>query len=523
MMEQCKFSSQYYDFEKKEKSQYACTEKQHKDGFCIFHNKSSENSQEKILLFQEKTRNASNNKEPLFCIGYDIPDFKFDLDFEKPVYFTKANLYNINFEGAKFNQIDFAGAAIHGNANFSDVSFMLADFIKTKFDGNANFSKTKFHENANFSGAEFCSKFNLNDSQLVGPSFIGTIIKEIDFSLSKFESGDFLGAQVLQNANFIGSEFDKTSFSKTVFSGNVDFTGSKLKRTDFLETQFADVNFSESNLDMVNFSGITVQKNAIFDRAEFEKVEFFKANFQNNVKFNEVDFRNTSFLGVKFQANVNFADSSFYGKAFFKETKFHEANFEKVKFFVKANFISTKFIKEANFSGVEFNEIDFSNSKFYSETNFIDTKFKGIGKFYEVLFDKPKEVIFDVTDLSKVSFLGTDISSIRFGENIRWGGSDGFTLIDEEDFIQSPENHSLESLLASYRNLRENYEGRFRYEDANRIMAKEIKLKKEFGKPDESISDSEILSGKIQELTLDLKRLEEKVKRLEDNLNKKFQ
>jgi len=521
-MENCKFSSEYFDFEKKEKSQYLCNEKPLENGLCIFHDKENKNDEEKIKLLNEKASSASRNNEPLVCIGFILPNIKLDLSFSKPVYFTKAVLGDVDFSGAKFKEVDFGGAEIKGVTKLTDTTLITADFIKTKFFGIADFDRLRCEGNVNFSGAEFHSKLKLNKSFLVGPIFIGTQLQELECGLSKIESGDFHGATIGKSAIFIGAEMDKTTFTQTEFSGEVDFTGCKLNRSTFTKIQFQSIDFSESTLNIVEFNSIKVQKNANFERASLSKVTFIKTNFQKNVIFVETEFKEVEFFKTRFSKFVNFTNSKFETTASFKEVEFEDANFERAQFLGESYFHFTKFNGMVDFKETEFGKTDFTYSKF-NHANFISTKFNGETKFHNVFFEKQKQVIFDVDDLSKVSFLGTDISSIRFGENIRWGGSDGFTLIDEKDFIQSPENHSLESLLASYRNLRENYEGRFHYEDANRIMAKEIKLKKEFGKPDKSISDSEILSSKVQELTLDLKRLEEKVKKLEDNLNKKFQ
>ena len=81
-------------------------------------------------------------------------------------------------------------------------------------------------------------------------------------------------------------------------------------------------------------------------------------------------------------------------------------------------------------------------------------------------------------NLSRASFLNTDITRVRFGERIVWGGTDGFTIYDEKRLEYR--NASLESVIAVYRNLRENYEYRLRFDAAGRFFIKEMELKRKY-------------------------------------------
>jgi hypothetical protein len=105
----------------------------------------------------------------------------------------------------------------------------------------------------------------------------------------------------------------------------------------------------------------------------------------------------------------------------------------------------------------------------------LNTKFTGKTYFKYTIFEQPNKVTFDVDDnnnLSNVSFADSDITRIRFGDKIRWGGEDGFTIIEEEwlkdeaeakeEWVIKCEDVSLELVLSVYRNLRENYEFRLR-------------------------------------------------------------
>jgi hypothetical protein len=93
--------------------------------------------------------------------------------------------------------------------------------------------------------------------------------------------------------------------------------------------------------------------------------------------------------------------------------------------------------------------------------------------------------------MSNVSFLNTDITRVRFMGKTKWGGEDGFKIIEEtfldrildekadiDDFIKV--EITIESVLAAYRNLRENYEYRLRYDDAGKVFINEIELRRKY-------------------------------------------
>ncbi len=137
------------------------------------------------------------------------------------------------------------------------------------------------------------------------------------------------------------------------------------------------------------------------------------------------------------------------------------------------------------------------SAKFLDEVYFRDNEFKGEIFFTYVTFEQQNKVKFDDNDLSNVSFADSDITRIRFGNGITWGGEDGFATIEEEwlklkalknndvkgrEDVQEVqrEDVSLELVLSVYRNLRENYEFRLRYDDAGKFFLKEMELKRKY-------------------------------------------
>ena len=107
-------------------------------------------------------------------------------------------------------------------------------------------------------------------------------------------------------------------------------------------------------------------------------------------------------------------------------------------------------------------------------------------RFNYTLFEAKEKIIFEVQDLSNVSFMNSDITRIRFIDKARWReekrkkGKDRFTVIEEKWLEESRPDISLGSVMAVYRNLRENYEFRLRYDEAGKFFIKEMELKRKY-------------------------------------------
>jgi hypothetical protein len=108
----------------------------------------------------------------------------------------------------------------------------------------------------------------------------------------------------------------------------------------------------------------------------------------------------------------------------------------------------------------------------------------------------PNEVRFETEDLSNVSFFNTDITRILFHENARFDKSEPknekFKIFDERIFVKSVDEEKditnnltrkripVGNILASYRNLRENYEYRLRYDEAGQFFVREMEVKRKY-------------------------------------------
>ena len=97
-----------------------------------------------------------------------------------------------------------------------------------------------------------------------------------------------------------------------------------------------------------------------------------------------------------------------------------------------------------------------------------------------MIFEGKDKVIFEVEDMSRVSFKDTDITRVKFGDMVRWGSKDRFRVMEDERFWPVKSYNTLDGVLSVYRNLRENYEHRLRYDDAGKFFIREMELKRHY-------------------------------------------
>jgi hypothetical protein len=72
----------------------------------------------------------------------------------------------------------------------------------------------------------------------------------------------------------------------------------------------------------------------------------------------------------------------------------------------------------------------FLGTTYFTDGN--EKTFEGRTEFRYAYFEPTENVVFNVEDLSKVSFMNTDITRVRFSDKARWGERDKFKIIEEE-------------------------------------------------------------------------------------------
>jgi uncharacterized protein YjbI with pentapeptide repeats len=392
------------------------------------------NEQKVKRKLEERIENSISYNKPLICVGYHLPGFSFEsftipVDFSEsifmdPVYFMNCQFTNkVWFRGAHFTrEANFNGAHFKEDADFSKAEFgERASFNGTSFQNKADFFEAHFKEEADFSEAHFGERASFNGVEFAG---------KVWFYHAHFNAGATFGGlfscQFIKRANFDGAHFKEEA--------------------DFHNARFTDIaRFQSTQFAEADFSAARFQEKANFQSARFQE----KANFSN----------------AQFNKEVNISGSQFVEKADFSEAYIKKTEFTKAKF-KEVNFYKAQFTEKADFS-----EIQSTIEKAYPRMD-----------FHNVQFDIPEHITFLKDDLSESSFVNTDITRVRFGEDVVWGDR---SKIREEREIENqlkttnyPTDIKLRDVLAIYRNLRENYEFRMRYDEAGEFFIREMEMKR---------------------------------------------
>ena len=185
-------------------------------------------------------------------------------------------------------------------------------------------------------------------------------------------------------------------------------------------------------------------------------------------------------------------------------------NFFEAKFYDESEFKLTKFHDTALFQKSQFYTTDFTEAKFEKEARFIENQFYAQANFRKIKFTNSGDILFD-GNLSKLSFLETDISKINFGDNIGWERVyrkpmdwwDKFIIfceklkehnnkfkVQDERIIENKleQNVRLETVMNIYRNLQENFDKKLNYDFAGEFFVREMELKRKFKKNTRNMS-----------------------------------
>jgi hypothetical protein len=437
--EKCQYKNEEYDFKCDEPPRDADNK------FCIFQdigylkgNNYEIHKEEVANRFQEKIVEYSSEGMPWCFIGYCLPAVSFQ---------------NYEFTDA----FSFNAAIFYGNANFYEAIF----------SGDARFTGATFYKDAMFSGATFSSYLTMFSGATFskGAGFTGAIFS----GDARFTGATFSGDADFRRANFEG----KASFVRATFSNEAGFDKATFSEANFFEATFSNV---------ATFIGTTFSNEAGFKAADFDK-----ATFSNVASFDQATFSNmASFAYTKFLNVTSFNSAAFSDESNFAATTFNDVSFSQTRFSEEANFRNVAFVNEAEFtsttfcSGADFGRSIFSNAAYFSAI------FKSETFFNYVRFENQNKIIFESEDMSKVSFINTDITRIRFSDKIAWGGKDKFTVIEEKWLEDSSKNIeerrrvSLGGILSVYRNLRENYEFRLQFDEAGKFFIREMELKRKY-------------------------------------------
>ena len=172
-----------------------------------------------------------------------------------------------------------------------------------------------------------------------------------------------------------------------------------------------------------DFRGKDFKKAVIFANARFTKgASFIGAKFAGRTRFREAKFTGiVSFVEAKFASRVSFRGAEFVRTAFFVDAEFTgSASFVAAKFTDRAFFVDAEFAARASFRGAEFTGgVDFTGARFSGGVAFVGSSFPPkdgdvVVSFQGLAPENAKNMRFEGVALSRVSFLRTDVTQIRF-------------------------------------------------------------------------------------------------------------
>ncbi len=283
---------------------------------------------------------------------------------------------------------------------------------------------------------------------------------------------------------WIGYHLPYFSFTNFHFEKSVDFSEAKFAEgADFFRAKFAEgADFYKAQFaEYANFSAAQFTEEAIFYNTQFTKeATFYETRFTKEANFSE----------AQFAEYANFSAANFTKEATFSEAKFTKsADFSEAKFAERADFSKTYVKNDAAFTKALFKEVVFYKTQFADKADFSEiqsTLEKTYPRldFHNVQFDVPEHIAFLKDNLSEVSFVGTDITRVKFGEDTIWG--DKFKIREEREIENQLKTTNIATdiqlgdVLAVYRNLRENYEFRMRYDEAGEFFIREMGMKRRY-------------------------------------------
>jgi hypothetical protein len=430
-MERCKFPiHEYFDLELKINQIFQCKEPPFMNGYCIFHigydkDTYPELFRDKVIdRLKAKLYECLENDKPIYCIGYFIPTLQLG-----NITFTKPVYFNF----AKFlGYSNFSRSYFFAGADFSAAEFHKdTGFIETKFHVHAGFLATKFKDSVSFSKATFhCLA---------------------DFASSVFfKETEFTGAEFKRKAQFSLSQFEGlTRFSLTKFRSIAIFSGSLFKdggeQTIFDIEDLSRVSFLESDVTRIRFSETTSwgsdrnHKFKIYDERDFEMYMNHKFKWTSIIKNGQYAasfIKFLEFIGVNWVSNdchFDYLDNNVIG-IFQTNTDNKHGN---------------KTSKYSNDSVLENQRsYDYPQVTIHADPNNNEAVLKADGHLYYT-----------------------------------------FKLMKENSGIYLyPWETPLEGVIASYRNLRENYEYRMRYYESGQFFIREMELQRNYHRNDEGVT-----------------------------------
>jgi len=318
-------------------------------------------------------------------------------------------------EKALRNDFDFKGAILPSGAQWPSKVRELsrADFSESSIGNPSLFTGLDFLGPTNFATASFFSGVDMTDT---------TFAEAVTFTAANFAlSANFLRATFQGDADFTSARFRKTvSFSEAVFHQSAHFNKTHFEDScSFHRTVFSTFAsfLSAVFIGSANLSG---SRFGTLNRGRPTPTQFMGATF----------FRPPSFDNSRFLCPVSFHAAVLDGGAVFRRTLFDSTDEDKPSLDLSGTFLGGEVLfADLEIRGIatlERAEIAGNlkfDGPFYLPRNFNEpqswTETNPKIRFESVRLRPAARVRFESMDLSRVTFLGTNVRTVEF-HNVRW-------------------------------------------------------------------------------------------------------
>lgn len=439
-MDRCSYHVQYADYQMDKVRDYWCPNQAYSDGLCKYHRPSpSKELQQEISASLLKYIEEAGSDEPLYFIGYYFPEMRFK-HFMGPVYFLNAHFTGrVDFSGAEFKDfVDFTGAVFEDTAIFDAAIFERRTIFSV-----ANFKKDTSFVKCGFNGVIFHLCSFEKDVSFDECTSNG----ELDVSDTSFNgSAQFQEASFLNDCVFLNSQFKNScSFVKSYFKGDVIFRA-------------------------LNFAGITS-----FEQCTFESpVAFIRVSFEMQEKtFFNGNLSKCSFLGTEI-TRVRFNENTIWNDHLSEDERKEDLK-EEIRWIFEGKGFSfadklrfrMQFIVRQSPDGSLLRR---ASEKIQAINQWrIDARRSRLEKSIKTDYKIYDEHLLEYFSrlYSKYGYYNSEMMSENSKVMIK--------TTKETEF-----HGSLESVIAEYRNLRENYEYNMKYEEAGKFFVREMEIRRKF-------------------------------------------
>jgi uncharacterized protein YjbI with pentapeptide repeats len=361
--------------------------------------------------------------------------------------------------------------AISDTSTYRDTEPMICTIpvylCNAEFDGQVEFSYCTFKRAFNLSGAVFRKEVLFRET-VFEDKFYPRNTKfhdNVSFWKTKFINPDFHDTLFKDKANFRNSKFERrTRFRNVKFQDKANFVHTKFYgKTEFLGCTFREAFFSPDVL----FNRRTELKYVVFENGE--KIAFMTKDLSN------VSFMNTDVTRVRFdrfkviderELEVKERDEEYPNKQYlFVWDEMLELKYvERIRTFLRIKFDvaipeATRFVKVDE--GVISNKTkQWTNSKGSYSFEFPREENDGIAI-----------IVITLSDVQRTA-------SLRINYKLYYN-----FMVEQKNskkYIYYWESLDIDGIKAIYRNLRENYEYRLRYDEAGQFFIREMELKRKY-------------------------------------------